>query len=90
MASTSATNSVLLVNTNVGIVAILAAIFLAEVITKRIIAGHLHRHAGGAVHLHQWRPLGDLQRHLLGQHPGARRRVVLGVLHRLPEEDPEP
>lgn len=39
MASTSATNSVLLVNTNVGIVAILAAIFLAEAITKRIIAG---------------------------------------------------
>jgi len=39
MASTSATNSVLLVNTNVGIVAILAAIFLAEAITPRIIAG---------------------------------------------------
>jgi drug/metabolite transporter (DMT)-like permease len=39
MASTSATNSVLLVNTNVGVVAILAAIFLAEVITKRIILG---------------------------------------------------
>jgi drug/metabolite transporter (DMT)-like permease len=39
MASTSATNSVLLVNTNVGLVAILAAIFLAEAITPRIIAG---------------------------------------------------
>lgn len=39
MASTSATNSVLLINTNVGIVAILAAIFLAEVITRRIILG---------------------------------------------------
>ncbi|MBI0584505.1 MAG: DMT family transporter [Methanomassiliicoccus sp.] len=39
MASTSATNSVLLVNTNVGIVAILAAIFLAEAITPRIVAG---------------------------------------------------
>ncbi len=39
MASTSATNAVLLVNTNVGVVAILAAIFLAEVITKRIILG---------------------------------------------------
>jgi drug/metabolite transporter (DMT)-like permease len=39
MASTSATNSVLLVNTNVGVVAILAAVFLAEVITTRIIFG---------------------------------------------------
>jgi drug/metabolite transporter (DMT)-like permease len=39
MASTSATNAVLLVNTNVGIVAILASIFLAEVITRRIILG---------------------------------------------------
>ena len=39
MASTSATNSVLLVNTNVGLVAILAAIFLAEAITPRIVAG---------------------------------------------------
>lgn len=39
MATTSATNSVLLVNTNVGVVAILAAIFLAEAITPRIIAG---------------------------------------------------
>lgn len=39
MVSTSATNSVLLVNTNVGIVAILAAVFLAEAITSRIIAG---------------------------------------------------
>ncbi len=39
MATTSATNAVLLVNTNVGVVAILAAIFLAEAITPRIIAG---------------------------------------------------
>lgn len=39
MASTSATNAVLLVNTNVGVVAILAAIFLAEAITPRILAG---------------------------------------------------
>jgi drug/metabolite transporter (DMT)-like permease len=39
MTSTSATNAVLLVNTNVGVVAILAAIFLAEAITPRIIAG---------------------------------------------------
>ncbi|MDW5561788.1 MAG: DMT family transporter [Methanomassiliicoccus sp.] len=39
MVSTSATNSVLLVNTNVGVVAILAAIFLAEAITPRIIVG---------------------------------------------------
>lgn len=39
MESTSATNSVLLVNTNIGVVAILAAIFLAEAITPRIILG---------------------------------------------------
>jgi drug/metabolite transporter (DMT)-like permease len=39
MAYTTVTNSVLLVNTNVGLVAILAAIFLAERITPRIIAG---------------------------------------------------
>lgn len=39
MTSTSATNAVLLVNTNVGVVAILAAIFLAEAITPRIVAG---------------------------------------------------
>lgn len=39
MTSTSATNSVLLVNTNVGVVAILAAVFLAEALTPRILAG---------------------------------------------------
>ncbi len=39
MESTSATNSVLLMNTNIGVVAILAAIFLAEAITPRIILG---------------------------------------------------
>lgn len=39
MASTSATNAVLLVNTNVGVVAILAALFLAEAITPRILTG---------------------------------------------------
>ncbi len=39
MESTSATNSVLLVNTNIGVVAILAAIFLAEAITPRIVLG---------------------------------------------------
>jgi drug/metabolite transporter (DMT)-like permease len=39
MASTSATNSVLLVNTNVGIVAILAAIYLSEALTYRILIG---------------------------------------------------
>jgi len=39
MTTTSATNSVLLVNTNVGLVAILAAVFLAEALTPRILAG---------------------------------------------------
>lgn len=39
MESTSATNSVLLINTNIGMVAILAAIFLAEAITPRIVLG---------------------------------------------------
>lgn len=39
METASATNSVLLVNTNIGMVAILAAIFLAERITPRIVLG---------------------------------------------------